>query len=178
MNQEALKDPEKWTKLTPDESHIIVNKGTERPFSGEYDKNFSDGIYVCKRCHAPLYRAADKFNAHCGWPSFDQEITGAVKRVNDADGQRVEILCNNCGAHLGHVFVGENLTAKNTRHCVNSISMVFIPADKMNQGNHDHYSKAYFASGCYWGTEYFRQSSWCHKNYSGLYGGGYPKSQL
>lgn len=117
-----------WNKLTKEEEDIIVRKGTEYPGTGKYDKFFEKGTYVCKRCDAPLYTSDSKFDAHCGWPAFDDEIKGAVKRIQDADGYRTEIVCNNCGAHLGHVFLGEGLTAKNTRHCVNSVSMKFIPA--------------------------------------------------
>ncbi len=120
----------KLNKLTKEEERVIVDKGTEAPFSGEYDKNFREGVYVCRRCEAPLYRSEDKFDAHCGWPSFDQEIKGAVKRVPDPDGFRIEIECARCGAHLGHVFEGEGFTEKNTRHCVNSISLKFIPKKK------------------------------------------------
>ena len=116
-------------KLTPEEEEVIVNKGTEMAFTGEYDQNFEEGTYVCKRCDAPLYRSDDKFDAGCGWPAFDDEIKGAVKRLPDPDGMRIEIECANCGAHLGHVFLGEGLTRKNTRHCVNSISMKFIPTN-------------------------------------------------
>ena len=117
---------DKLNDLTPEEQWVILQKGTERPFTGKYDDFFENGLYVCRQCDAPLYKSEDKFQAHCGWPAFDDEIEGAVKREPDPDGMRVEILCANCDGHLGHVFEGEFLTSKNTRHCVNSVSMKFV----------------------------------------------------
>jgi peptide methionine sulfoxide reductase msrA/msrB len=148
-------------KLTPEEEYVIVNKGTEAPFSGEYLNNKEAGTYICKRCGAALYHSSDKFDSHCGWPSFDDEIAGAVKRVPDPDGYRIEIECAHCGAHLGHVFTGEGLTKKNVRHCVNSISMLFIPAAKTdpNDPNSKPSNKAYFGGGCFWGVDYWLKSS-------------------
>lgn len=116
-----------FNQLTKEEENVIVNKVTEAPFSGEYDDFYKEGIYVCKRCNNPLFDSAAKFKSGCGWPSFDDEMKGAVKRIPDADGMRTEIVCAKCGAHLGHVFIGENLTEKDTRHCVNSLSIKFIP---------------------------------------------------
>lgn len=142
-----------YNKLTPEEERIIINKGTEYPFTGEYLNNKKSGTYVCKRCNAPLYKSEDKFDSQCGWPSFDDEIPGAVKRIPDPDGMRTEIVCANCGAHLGHVFLGEGFTNKQTRHCVNSVSLKFIPDTVANA------KKAYFASGCFWGTEYYFQKA-------------------
>lgn len=118
---------QKYRKLTKKEENVLIHKGTELPFSGKYYAFWEKGTYVCKRCGAKLYRSESKFEPGCGWPSFDDEISGAVKRVPDADGVRTEIICANCGAHLGHVFLDEGFTDKNVRHCVNSISLKFIP---------------------------------------------------
>jgi methionine-R-sulfoxide reductase len=120
----------RFNSLSPEEERVIVHKGTEAPYSGEYDDFFEKGTYICRRCNTPLYHSQDKFHSDCGWPSFDREIAGAVQRLSDPDGRRVEIECATCGAHLGHVFEGEGFTEKDTRHCVNSLSMRFIPAKK------------------------------------------------
>ena len=118
-----------YNQLTAEERYVIEQKGTERPFTGEYDNFYESGMYICRRCNAELYRSDDKFDAHCGWPAFDKEVPGAVKRLADPDGFRVEIECANCGGHLGHVFDGEGFTPTNSRHCVNSLSMRFVRAE-------------------------------------------------
>lgn len=139
----------KYRALTSEESYILLHKGTERPFSGEYENHFKKGTYHCKQCNSPLYRSEDKFHSGCGWPSFDDEIEGAVEHRKDIDGVRTEIVCTNCGGHLGHVFKGEHFTEKNTRHCVNSLSMVFNAATSQKE-----HATAYFAAGCFWGVEH------------------------
>ncbi len=141
-----------YNKLTPEEEEVILHKGTERPGTGKYLNNKEKGTYTCKQCGAPLYKSEDKFDSHCGWPSFDDEIKGAVKRIPDPDGMRTEIACANCGAHLGHVFTGEGLTEKDTRHCVNSISMNFVADQQEAAVKTD---SAYYAGGCFWGVEYY-----------------------
>ncbi len=162
--------PEKqmgYTKLTPEEERVIMHKGTEKPFTGQYDDFWKKGTYHCKQCDAPLYASTAKFEASCGWPSFDKEIPGAVKRVPDAEGSRTEILCENCGGHLGHVFEGEGYTQKNTRHCVNSISMVFHPENAEVVTD-----TALFAGGCFWGVEHYLQKApGVHSVISGYIGG-------
>ena len=157
----------KFNELTPEEIRVIENKGTEMPFSGKYDGFYEAGIYNCKKCNTPLFSSTDKFNSGSGWPSFDDTLPNAVKEISDADGRRVEIVCANCGGHLGHVFEGEQITPKSTRHCVNSVSLDFKPVE-----TEEKYKKAYFASGCFWGTEYwFQQASGVFDAHSGYMGG-------
>ena len=145
-------DDHTYNALNKEEERVIVNKGTEAPFTGKYYLAKDSGLYLCKRCDTPLYSSSDKFNSGCGWPSFDDAIKGAVKETPDLDGHRVEITCNKCGAHLGHVFKGEGFTDKNTRHCVNSISLNFAP--ELENSKTD---TAIFAAGCFWGVEYHMQ---------------------
>ncbi|NLJ42197.1 MAG: bifunctional methionine sulfoxide reductase B/A protein [Bacteroidales bacterium] len=151
LSQEKLP----YNVLSGQEARVIEKKGTEAPFTGKYDNFSKNGTYICKKCGAALYYSSSKFKSDCGWPSFDDEIKGAVNRYPDPDGLRTEIECASCGAHLGHVFTGEHFTEKNIRHCVNSVSLDFVPA-KLEPGR---YGTAIFAGGCFWGVEYFMQKS-------------------
>lgn len=154
MENNLLAQNEKhYNDLSSEDAKIIINKATEYPFTGLYDKFTEKGTYLCKRCGNALYRSDSKFNSGCGWPGFDEEIKGSVRRETDADGHRTEILCASCGGHLGHVFTGEGFTAKNIRHCVNSASLDFVPV-RLEAGR---YGTALFAGGCFWGVEYYLQ---------------------
>ncbi len=149
-----------FNRLTDEEKRVILYRGTERPFTGLYNNFNQKGTYICKQCNAPLFKSEHKFHSTCGWPSFDDQIEGAILRLPDADGHRIEIVCANCKGHLGHVFEGEGFTAKNIRHCVNSISLKFIPENEPLPKVIKVPGKteiAYFASGCFWGTEYYFQ---------------------
>ncbi len=162
----------KINTLTTLEKHVLIDKGTERAFSGKYVHTKEDGIYRCKVCDAPLYRSSDKFDSHCGWPSFDDAIPGAIKEVPDEDGRRIEIVCANCGAHLGHVFKGEGYTAKNIRHCVNSVSLNF----EKKKAQTPALKKAYFAGGCFWGVEYYLEKIDGVKEVTSGFMGGHVKN--
>ena len=173
MNEESFSQEKlQYFDLTKGESNVINNKGTEAPFTGKYVKNKESGTYLCKKCGAALYWSSDKFESDCGWPSFDDEIKGAVNRYPDVDGMRTEIECANCGAHLGHVFTGERLTSKNVRHCVNSVSLDFVPAH-LEPGR---YGMAVFAGGCFWGVEYFLQKAPGVLSVTSGYTGGHVKN--
>lgn len=171
LEMKANSDSVSFNKLTPEEEAIIVKKGTETPFSGRYYKHSEKGVYTCKRCNAELFTSEDKFDSSCGWPSFDDAVSGAVKFQRDKDGVRTEIICNNCGGHLGHIFTGEELTAKNSRYCVNSLSLNFTPADKPPKKQ-----SVYFAGGCFWGVEYFFQNAKGVKSTRVGYMGGHKPS--
>jgi peptide methionine sulfoxide reductase msrA/msrB len=144
-----------WRKLTAEEERVIVRKGTEAPFTGKFENQVAPGVYTCRRCAAALYRSEDKFHSGCGWPSFDAEVPGAVRNEKDSDGRRTEILCGTCGGHLGHVFTGERMTPRNTRHCVNSVSMDFVAEADLDA----NFQRAVFAGGCFWGVEYYLQQA-------------------
>lgn len=163
----------KIEKLSDEEKRVILHKGTERPFVGKYTDEKSRGIYTCKLCDAPLFDSSSKFDSRSGWPSFDDEIKGAIKRIPDKDGRRVEIVCSNCGAHLGHVFEGEGFTSKNTRHCVNSISLNLV---KKPDTKNENLSYAYFAGGCFWGVEYYLQKLSGVKEVTSGFMGGFVKN--
>jgi len=156
-----------FKKLTPSEEKVIIHKGTEAPFSGEFYENKCRGKYLCKQCGVELFTSEDQFDSGCGWPSFDDEVPDSVKKVMDRDGRRVEILCKNCDGHLGHIFNGEGFTTKDARYCVNSISLDFIE-EKLSE----NFIKAYFAAGCFWGVEYFFQKAEGVKSVTSGYMGG------
>ncbi|MGL5981187.1 MAG: bifunctional methionine sulfoxide reductase B/A protein [Phocaeicola sp.] len=159
---------ETMKKLTDAEKYVMEQKGTEAPFSGKYNDFYESGTYSCKKCGAPLYRSSDKFDSGCGWPSFDDEIKGAIKHSIDPDGKRIEITCTRCGAHLGHLFEGETFTPKNIRHCVNSIALEFTPTLQQEI--------AIFAGGCFWGVEHLMQQQEGIVSVESGYTGGQTKN--
>lgn len=165
-------DEQRFNFLNEFEQYVIEDRGTERAWTGKYTNLKEDGTFICKKCGQALFRSDDKFDSHCGWPSFDDEIEGAVKRLPDADGMRTEIICANCGAHLGHVFEGEGFTSKNLRHCVNSVSLDFV-ADELDKGR---YETAILAGGCFWGVEYYLQKMDGVESVVSGYTGGHVKN--
>ncbi|MBN1388699.1 MAG: bifunctional methionine sulfoxide reductase B/A protein [Bacteroidales bacterium] len=171
-NKTSGQEEKRYNFLNEFETYVIENKGTERAWTGKYTNLKDDGTYICKKCGQALFRSDDKFDSHCGWPSFDDEVPGAVKRIPDADGIRTEIVCSNCGAHLGHVFEGEGFTSKNLRHCVNSVSVDFI-ADDLENGR---YETALLAGGCFWGVEYYLQQLEGVESVVSGYTGGHVKN--
>ena len=171
-NKTSGQEEKRYNFLNEFETYVIENKGTERAWTGEYTSLKDDGTYLCKKCGQALFRSNDKFDSHCGWPSFDDEIPGAIKRIPDADGMRTEIVCSNCGGHLGHVFEGEGLTSKNLRHCVNSVSVDFV-ADDLEKGR---YETAILAGGCFWGVEYYLQQMDGVQSVVSGYTGGHVKN--
>jgi peptide methionine sulfoxide reductase msrA/msrB len=173
MSEESFSQEKlQYFDLSKAESNVINNKGTEAPFTGKYVKTKENGTYLCRKCGEALYYSTDKFASDCGWPSFDDEIKGAVNRFPDPDGMRTEIECASCGAHLGHVFTGEQFTSKNVRHCVNSVSLDFVAAH-LEPGR---YGMAVFAGGCFWGVEYFLQKAPGVFSVTSGYTGGHVKN--
>jgi len=177
----SIVNTEQWNneinKLTDEEQYVIINKGTERPFTGALLENKESGVYSCKLCGTPLFNSSSKFNSHSGWPSFDDSIAGAVKEIPDSDGRRVEIVCAKCGGHLGHVFRGEGMTNKSTRHCVNSLSLNFEKQDTQKvEPFHTDTKYAYFAGGCFWGVEHLLQKIDGVKDVESGYMGGKTKN--
>ena len=168
----SAQDSERFNFLNEFESYVIEDKGTERPWTGKYTNLKEDGTFICKKCGQALFKSEDKFDSNCGWPSFDDEIPGSIIRIPDTDGQRTEIVCSNCGGHLGHVFEGEGFTSKNIRHCVNSVSIDFVD-DELQKGR---YETAILAGGCFWGVEYYLQQMDGVESVVSGYTGGHVKN--